>query len=86
MHFSNKGLDIGIWVALVVVFYLLLTRTTFGRYTRAVGEDEKAAHFMGLPISRVKLAVYTLSGLVTGLAGVIHAARSHQGNPNDGVA
>ena len=74
------------WAALVVIFYLLLTQTTFGRYTRAVGENEKAAHFTGLPISRVKLAVYTLSGLVTGLAGVIHAARSHQGNPNDGVA
>ncbi len=84
--FSNKLLDIGLWAALVAVFYLLLTHTTFGRYTRAVGENEKAAHFTGLPISRVKLAVYTLSGLATGLAGVIHAARNHQGNPNDGMA
>ena len=84
--FSNKLLDIGVWAALVVGFYILLTHTTFGRYTRAVGENEKAAHFTGLPISRVKLAVYTLSGLATGLAGVIHTARNHQGNPNDGVA
>ncbi len=84
--YSNKFLGIGVWAALVAGFYILLTRTTFGRYARAVGENEKAAHFTGLPISRVKLAVYTLSGLVTGLAGVIHAARNHQGNPNDGVA
>ena len=84
--FANKALDIGLWAGLIAAFHLLLTYTSFGRYTRAVGENEKAAHFTGLPISRVKLAVYTLSGLVTGLAGIIHAARSHQGNPNDGVA
>ena len=84
--YANKGLDIGAWAVLIVIFHLLLTQTTFGRYARAVGENEKAAHFTGLPISGVKLAVYTLSGLVTGLAGVIHAARNHQGNPNDGVA
>jgi ribose transport system permease protein len=84
--FSNKLLVIGLWMTLAAIFYLLLEYTVFGRYTRAVGENEKAAGFTGLPIVRVKLAVYTLCGLVTGLAGVIHAARSHQGNPNDGVA
>lgn len=84
--FSNKLLVIGLWVGLAVVFYILLEYTIFGRYTRAVGENEKAAGFTGLPIARVKVAVYTLCGLVTGLAGVIHAARSHQGNPNDGMA
>ena len=84
--YANKGLDIGVWVVLIVVFAVLLRYTSFGRYTRAVGENEKAAFFTGLPIRRVKLAVYTLSGFATGLVGIIHAARSHQGNPNDGVA
>jgi len=84
--FSDKLLVIGFWVVAAILFYLLLERTVFGRYVRAIGENEKAAVYTGLPIARVKIAVYALSGLAAGLAGVIHAARSHQGNPNDGVA
>ncbi len=84
--FSDKFLVIGLWVLAGVVFYLLLERTVFGRYVRAIGENEKAAIYTGLPISKVKIAVYTLSGLAAGAAGIIHAARNHQGNPNDGMA
>jgi len=84
--FSDKILVIGLWVAAAVVFYVLLEYTVFGRYIRAVGENERAAGYTGLPIRRVKAAVYTLCGLAAGVAGVLHAARAHQGNPNDGVA
>lgn len=84
--FSDKILVIGIWAGMAIAFYLLLERTIFGRSVRAIGENEKASIYTGLPISRVKIIVYALSGLAAGLAGVIHAARSHQGNPNDGVA
>jgi len=84
--FSDKILVIGLWIAVAVVFYVLLEYTVFGRYIRAVGENEKAAGYTGLPIRRVKTAVYTLCGLAAGIAGVLHAARAHQGNPNDGVA
>ena len=84
--YSNKLLDISVWVVLIAVFATLLRYTSFGRYVRAVGENEKAAFFTGLPIRRVKLAVYMLSGFVTGAVGIVHAARRHQGNPNDGVA
>lgn len=84
--FSDKILMIGLWLAIAGLFYLLLDYTVFGRYVRAIGENEKAAGYTGLPIARIKVAVYTLSGLAAGIAGVLHAARSHQGNPNDGVA
>jgi len=84
--FSNKFLVIGLWAVVAVIFYLLLERTVFGRYVRAIGENEKAAIYTGLPIAMVKVTVYALCGLAAGLAGVIHAARSYQGNPNDGVA
>jgi len=84
--FSGKPLVIGLWIAGAVVFYVLLEYTVFGRYTRAVGENEKAAGYTGLPIARIKVVVYTLCGLAAGAAGVLHAARSHQGNPNDGIA
>lgn len=84
--FSDKILVIGLWIAAALFFYVVLEFTVFGRYVRAVGENERAAGYTGLPIARIKVAVYTLCGLAAGAAGVIHAARSHQGNPNDGVA
>jgi ribose/xylose/arabinose/galactoside ABC-type transport system permease subunit len=58
----------------------------FGRYVRAVGDNERAALYAGLPVRRTKIWVYTLSGALAGLAGVLYAAENHQGNPNAGVA
>ena len=65
---------------------MVLDRTVFGRYVRAVGDNEKAARYTGLPVARIKIWVYTLSGLLSALAGAIYAAENHQGNPNAGVA
>jgi ribose transport system permease protein len=84
--FSRKIVVIGSLLVMAAVFWLVLDRTVFGRYVRAVGDNEKAARYTGLPIARVKIWVYTLSGLLSALAGVIYAAENHQGNPNAGVA
>jgi ribose transport system permease protein len=65
---------------------VVLERTVFGRYVRAIGDNEKAGRYTGLPIRRVKIWVYALAGLLTGIAGVLYAAENHQGNPNAGVA
>jgi ribose transport system permease protein len=83
---SQKIVVIGSLVTMAALFWLVLDRTVFGRYVRAVGDNERAARYTGLPITRVKVCVYTLSGLLSGLAGVIYAAENHQGNPNAGVA
>ena len=83
---SQKFLVIGIFLALAALFALLLQRTVFGRHVRSVGDNELAARYSGVPIAGVKIWVYSLAGLFAGLAGVIHAARAYQGNPNDGVA
>src|SRR5215475_3521592 len=68
------------------IFWVLLARTVFGRHVRAIGDNERAAEFAGLPIRQTKIWVYTLSGLLSGIAGVLYAAENHQGNPNAGVA
>ena len=83
---SQKFLVISVFLVLAVLFALLLQRTVFGRYVRSVGDNELAARYSGVPIASVKIWVYSLAGLFAGLAGVIHAARAYQGNPNDGVA
>lgn len=83
--FGSKPVMIGTFVGLAVIFWVLLRRTVFGRYVRAIGDNEKAALYSGLPIMSVKIAVYTLSGMLAGIAGVLHAARGHQSNPNGGM-
>jgi ribose transport system permease protein len=83
--FRGKAVTIACYVVLAIVFAVLLSRTIFGRYVRAVGDNERAALYAGLPIRRVKLWVYSLSGLLAGFAGVLYAAENHQGNPNAGV-
>jgi ribose transport system permease protein len=84
--FRQKALVIGSYSVLAAVFWILLSRTIFGRHVRAIGDNETAARYAGLPIRRVKTIVYSLSGLLAGFAGVLYAAENHQGNPNAGVA
>jgi ribose transport system permease protein len=83
--FSSKSFAITLWIVLAIVAHLILTRTVYGRYLRAIGENERAAAYTGLPVKGVRLAAYIGCGALAALAGLIHAARSHQGNPNDGV-
>jgi ribose transport system permease protein len=83
--FSNKVFAVGLWVVLAILAYLLLHKTVFGRYLRAIGENEKAAGYTGLPVKNVRLLTYVGIGALAALAGLIHAARSHQGNPNEGM-
>lgn len=84
--FSQKPVMIGLFLGLAVVFGALLSRTVFGRYTRALGDNPQAALYAGLPIKTVTIAVYALTGLLAGVAGVLNAARTSTGNPNDGIA
>jgi ribose transport system permease protein len=83
--FSSKPFAISLWIILAIIAHLILTRTVYGRYLRAIGENERAAAYTGLPVRGVRLAAYIGCGTLAALAGLIHAARSHQGNPNDGV-
>jgi ribose/xylose/arabinose/galactoside ABC-type transport system permease subunit len=83
--FGSKAVMIGSFLVLAGIFWLLLRRTVFGRYVRAIGDNQTAARYSGLPTMSVKIAVYTLSGALAGIAGVVHAARGHQSNPNAGM-
>lgn len=75
------------WIALAayVAGSLVLNLTAFGRAVLAIGGNEDAARMMGLPVDRVKLLVYALSGLLSGVAGVILAAQFGAGQPVEGA-
>jgi ribose transport system permease protein len=76
-----------VWIAagLVVAFVVVTRRTRFGRYVYAVGGNERAAVLSGLPVARVKLAVYTIGGALAGLTGLILTARLDAGDPTSGM-
>jgi ribose transport system permease protein len=84
--FREKIVVIGSYLGAAVIFWGLLSKTVFGRYVRAIGDNPTAAVYAGLPIFRTQLWVYSLAGLLAGVAGVLYAAENHQGNPNAGVA
>src|SRR6267143_996364 len=64
-----------ILAALLVVATVLLQFSGFGRYVYVVGSNREVARFSGVRVTRVKLAVFAMSGLVSAFAGVLLAAR-----------
>lgn len=83
---SSKGTMIALFGILLVIFVAILNRTVFGRYLRAYGDNASAARHAGLPVRKVQVAVYGLSGLMAGVAGLLIAARTTTGDPNAGIA
>lgn len=77
------GLPAPIWitVACMILFGLLLNKTTFGRNTLAIGGNEEAARLAGVPVVRTKIVIFALSGLVSAAAGIILASRMTSGQP-----
>lgn len=70
-------------IGLLMTF--LLNRTSFGRHVYAVGGNAAAARLSGVAVSRVQVIVFSLSGLLVGLAALLHAAEVEQGSPIDGL-
>jgi ribose transport system permease protein len=73
-------------VAIVVVLlvWLLLEQTTFGRRLYAIGGNIEAAHLSGVAVRRLKLAAFALTGGTAALAGIMYASRVASANPTQG--
>ncbi|MGX5771665.1 ABC transporter permease subunit [Microbacterium trichothecenolyticum] len=74
-------------VALLVVAiaFVVLVWSRFGRTVYAIGGNEQSARLMGLSVARTKIAVYVISGLCGGLAGLLLTAYSGAGYPRNGI-
>ncbi|MBL9136971.1 MAG: ABC transporter permease [Verrucomicrobiales bacterium] len=83
---SSKATMIVLFGALSLLFLAILNRTVFGRYLRALGDNASAARHAGLPVRKIQVAVYGLSGFMAGVAGLLIAARTTTGDPNAGIA
>jgi rhamnose transport system permease protein len=64
-----------IFLVFAVIYGLLLHRTTFGRFTYAIGQNEEGCRFSGVPVDRTKIIIFSLNGLMAAVAGIILAAR-----------
>lgn len=72
---TSIPLPLVLFIVLAIVLGILLHKTTFGRWVYAIGTNEEAARYAGVPTRRVKLAVFTMMGLLSGLAGLIMVSR-----------
>jgi ribose transport system permease protein len=68
-----------------VIFHLLLSNTALGRHIYAVGGNTSAARLSGIDVDKTLLIVYSLSGLMAGLAALVLAGRTNSGYPNAGA-
>jgi len=73
-----------IMVICLIITSFVLNKTKFGRHVYAVGGNREAARFSGIRISKIEMMVYTISGLLAGLSGVILAARMSSAQPTSG--
>lgn len=71
------GVPTQLWILLValIIVAIVLARTPFGRSLYAIGNNEIGARFAGIPVNIYKLAIYTFSGFMSGLAGYIFVSR-----------
>ncbi len=74
-----------IFAILVVIFVVVLHFSRLGRQLYAMGNNKEAARFSGINVSRVKLMLFILSGVIAALAGVIFTARFSSARPDNAL-
>lgn len=85
--FDALGSEPNIYIVLGIAFavsLVLFNLTVFGRYTRAIGGDERVARLSGVPVRRMKVLIFVFGGLMAGLGGVVLSARLGVADPQAG--
>ncbi|MDQ0861325.1 ABC transporter permease [Bacillus sp. V2I10] len=73
-------------IVVYIIFHIFLTRTQTGRYIYAIGGNKEAARLSGINVDRVLIIVYTISGLMAGLAGLVTVGRVNSAFPLAGLS
>lgn len=74
-----------IFAVLVVIFGVVLHFSKWGRQLYAIGNNKEAARFSGINVNRIKLVLFILSGVISGLAAVIYTARFSSARPDNAL-
>lgn len=84
-YFGPIPTQLLLFAVLAAVAAYVLARTTFGRSLYAFGHNEVATRFSGIAVDRLQLAVYTLTGLLSGLAAVVFVSRVSSARGDSGA-
>ena len=78
----------GVWIMIVLLIAVAVTMryTVFGRYIYALGSNESTARLCGIPVTKTRIIIYTLSGTLIGISGVMSYAFLGSGDPTTAVA
>ncbi len=83
---GEGALPVVIFVVAAVIFHVLLRYTRYGKYTYAIGANAQAARISGIRVTRHLVLVYTVAGLLSGIGGVVTAARAASGQAGMGMS
>lgn len=78
----------GVWImlALLIVVAVTMRYTVFGRYIYALGSNEATARLCGIPVTKYRIMIYTLGGVLFGISGTMSYAFLGSGDPTTAVA
>ncbi|TPE54977.1 ABC transporter permease [Maribrevibacterium harenarium] len=82
---AGVPISVLVLIAVALLCGLMLSRTAFGRWLYASGGNETAADLSGVPIKRVKIVVYMLSGICAALAGLVLSSQLTSAGPTAGT-
>jgi inositol transport system permease protein len=74
-----------IFLVIAAIFHVVLRYTRFGKFTYAIGANRQAARVSGINVNRQLIWIYTIAGLLSGIAGSVTAARAISGQASMGV-
>ncbi|WP_127143980.1 ABC transporter permease [Pelagibacterium montanilacus] len=74
-----------VFIVVAIILHFVLSYTRFGRHTLIIGDNERGARAMGVPVRSLRIKIYILSGMMAGLAGLLTTARVNAGDPTAGM-
>ena len=80
--FNVIPLPVVYMVVLIILFSFILSKTKFGTYVYAIGGNREAARLSGVPIKKIEIIVFTISGLLSAFAGLVLCSRMYSGQPS----
>lgn len=85
---SLLGIPVGVWILIVVAIIasLLLNRSVYGRWLYASGGNARAAELSGVPVRKVRVRAYVISGVCAAIAGVILTSELTSAGPTQGTS
>ena len=91
-QFLGQGYIVGIPFPVIIMFivfivlYVLLHKTAFGNSVYAIGGNEKAAYISGVKLNKVKIIIYSISGIMASISGLIITSRLSSAQPTAGAS